>query len=203
MGTLTGQAILTRQRDLVQDVDAVRWLDPEVLRWLNDGIRELCLKRPTAHTRHTTLALGATARQSVSSIQGAWAIVDVPFTLDELGNPGKSIRKCAVTDLDAIDPDWRNKTGNDVKHWAADVEPHTFYVYPGKPKDITRHVNVVVAQTPPEVTSLAQVIPVDDIYANALGYYLAFRLYSKDSDSQASPAAATAYYTLFTNSLGA
>lgn len=203
MGTLTGQNIVTRQRDLVQDVDAVRWQDPEVLRWLNDGIRELCVKRPSAYTRHATLTVGTTAKQTITSLPGAWAIVDVPYTVDSTGEPGKSIRKCSVADLDAIDPDWRTKTGNVIKNWAPDAEPHTFYVYPGKTKDEDRYVNVVVAQTPPEVTSLAAVIPVDDIYANALGYYLAFRLYSKDADSQSSQAAATAYYTLFTNALGA
>ena len=202
MGTLTGQAIVDRQRDLVQDVDAVRWQNTEVLRWLNDGVREVCLKKPSAYTRHGSLTLDPGAKQSISALPGAWAIVDVPYNLVS-GSPGRTIRKAAIADLDTIDPTWRTSEGDTVKHWVADVEPHTFFVYPAKQKTTTRTVEVVVAQTPVDATTLATVIPIDDIYANALGYYLAFRLYSKDADSTASTSAAAAYYTLFTNSLGA
>lgn len=201
MGTITGQSILDRQRDLVQDIAAVRWLAPECLRWLNDGLRELCIKRPSSYILHAAISLGATAKNSIT-LAGATGILDIPHNVDSVGNPGRTIREASVSDLDMIEPDWRTSTGDTVRHWVKDAEPHTFYTYPGRPKTsgLARKVEVVYTATPPEMSAMANVIPVDDIYANALGYYLAFRMYSKDADAGA-PSLAEAYYKLFLNAI--
>lgn len=204
MGTLTGHNILDRQRDLVQDVDAVRWDDPEALRWLNDGIRDLITKKPATHTVHGTIALAPTVQQTITGVAGAFALADILFNTTSTGVPTTTIRRVELSSLTAINQKWPLSTGATVQHWASDTEPHTFFVYPALPvTGVTRYVDAVVATLPPDLTDLSQTIPVDDIWANTLGYYLAFRLYSKDSDGTLAPAATQAYYTLFTNSIGA
>jgi hypothetical protein len=204
MGTITGQDILTRQRDLIQDVDAVRWDNIESLRWLNDGLIEIVRLRPEAYTTRVAGSLALGTRQSLTSmtLPKAHAVLDVPANILSGGAIGDGITKADLRMLDRFEPTWRTKTATKVEHWSPiPNEPKSFYVYPG-PATVPHQVEMVVATAPPVLSSLSNAIPFDDIYANALGYYLAFRLYSKDADEATNAAAAQGYYTLFTNSLG-
>jgi hypothetical protein len=106
--------------------------------------------------------------------------------------------------LTAQAPNWFASEGTEIKHFMLDPDdPKVFYVYPAKHKTgAARKVELVYAAVPPSYVALSQTIALDDIYANALGYFLIFRMYSKDADEATNSAAAQAYYTLFTNSLG-
>ncbi len=203
MGTITGQNILDRQRDLLQDVDVVRWSNTEVLRWLNDGIREAVKIKPTSYATRSAATLGAGTRQTLAGLgfTTGYRILDVTANLDTDGTTLESaITPADLRSLDRFEPSWRTKTGTSVKHWSPIPEdPKAFHVYPASSG---KKVEVQVARTPPEMSVLSQAIPLDDIYANALGYYLAFRMYSKDTDEATNAAASQAYYTLFTQSLG-
>ncbi len=203
MGTYTGTDIRDRTRDILQD-DGTRWLDPEVVRFIDDGQREICLKKPSAFTKHTNFTLAAAAKQSIAALTDGHAVLDVVCNLDASNVPTTGIRQTSRGLLTMQDPSWFASKGTDIRHVMLDPsEPKTFYVYPALHKNGTaRKVELVYAAVPPEFVLISQAIALDDIYANALGYYLLFRLYSKDADEASNAAAAQAYYTLFTQSLG-
>ena len=203
MGTYTGTDIRDRARDILQD-DGTRWLDPEVVRWIDDGQRDICIKKPSAFTKHNNFTLAASAKQGIAALTDGHAVLDVVCNLDASNAPTTGILPTNRTLLTAQDPSWFASKGTDIHHVMLDPsEPKVFYVYPALHKTgAARKVDLVYAAVPPEFVSLSQAIALDDIYANALGYYLLFRLYSKDADEATNAAAAQAYYTLFTQSLG-
>ena len=45
---ISGSDILSRVRDTLQDTTSVRWTDAELLRYLNDGQREVVNMKPDA-----------------------------------------------------------------------------------------------------------------------------------------------------------
>ena len=47
-GTITAANLLLRIRDTLQDTTGVRWLDAELLRYMNDAQREIVNLRPEA-----------------------------------------------------------------------------------------------------------------------------------------------------------
>ena len=47
-GTITAANLLLRIRDTLQDTTGVRWLDAELLRYMNDVQREIVNLRPEA-----------------------------------------------------------------------------------------------------------------------------------------------------------
>lgn len=203
MGTYTGNDLVTRAETLVQDQDAIRWPLAELPLWIDDAQREICIKKPSAFTKHANYSLAASAKQAITSLTDGHAVLDVLWNMSAADVPGAAIRRVDKSVLTAQLPSWPTSKGTDIKHWMQGEEPKVFYVYPALHKAGTaRKVELLYAAVPPEYVALSQAIALDDIYANAIGYYLLFRMYSKESDEASNAAAAQAYYTLFTQSLG-
>ena len=59
MGTITAQSIVDRARHILQDTTSggTRWLDPELLKWLNDAQREIVLLKPNAYSSVENIGL--------------------------------------------------------------------------------------------------------------------------------------------------
>ena len=64
---LTPNNIFTRVADTLQDVGNVRWTSAELLRYLNDGRRELAINKPDIYSEHSSVALVAGTKQSIPS----------------------------------------------------------------------------------------------------------------------------------------
>lgn len=204
MGAITGTQIVSRARDLVQDVQGVRWLDPENLTWLNEGINYAVRKRPALYVRAAQVSLDASSPKQTLTIAGAFAVLDVPYNVDGANHPARAIRRCTKLDIENLDPAWTTRKGDDVRHWMPGPEAHTFYVYPALPKTsgLGRRVEIHYAATPTPLATLSTVIPFDDVWADVLTNYLLFRLYSKDAEHAANEARASTYLTLVNTSLG-
>lgn len=194
MPTVTVMSTIARASVLLQDATNIRWPKAELLDWLNDGQREIVLRKPNASTRNTSVNLVAGSKQVIPN--------DGVQLLDVVRNVnGSSIRIVDREILDAQLPDWHTMAqAKGVQHYCySDKDLKTFYVYP--PNNGAGQVDLVYSAAPAPA-ALDGVISIDDIYQSALVDYILYRAYSKDSEYAADPARVASYYTSFVNSLG-
>jgi hypothetical protein len=206
--TIAASAIIRRAVETLQDPTSVRWPVAELVRYLNDGQREIVLYRPDAMVTNTTVTCVAGTKQSLPAL-GSKLIEVVRNAASSSAK--KSIRMINREILDAQTPGWHNLTGTvDILHFMYDPrDPRVFYVYP--PATTSAQVDIVYSSYPADVTEPADGalysavsgnISVPDIYGNVLGDYILYRAYTKDSEYAGNAGRAQAHYTAFANALG-
>lgn len=203
--TTSAQSILQRVVVTLQDPSAVRWPTAELVRYLNDGQRDIALIRPDATATPASMSLAAGARQTLPAV-GAKLLEVIRNT----AGTKRAIRLVNRNVLDAQNPDWYSKAGvAEVKHYTFDPrEPRVFYVYPPVLSGVS--VEMIYSAYPANITEPASNalytavtgdLSVQDIFANALTNYILYRAFSKDAETVNATAAA-AYYQLYQSMLG-
>lgn len=208
---LTAASILTRVVDTLQDTTNVRWTTPELVRYLNDGRREVLLQRPDAYSRNEQFTAAVGTRQRLTTLNPSAAkLIDVVRNVAS----GKAVRLVNREILDSQLPGWHNiASTTDAVHFMYDPrDPLTFYVYP--PAASGAKYDVVYAAYPAEMpepatnvavstlTGASYALVLDDIYGNCLQDYVLYRAYMKDSEYAGNAGRATAHYSAFANALG-
>lgn len=207
MGALTGQNIIDRAWIILQDTNGgsgVRWPSAEQLMWINDGQREVVINLPSAFVKTTIATPVAGTRQSLIGL-GLTDGVQVQSVPRNFASNGTTVGRAITIKprlwLDEQRPNWHADPAAEAIHYFFDADdPKTFYCWP--PSDGSRRFEVVYTAIPSELGSLAATIILDDIYANALQYYVLFRSFAKNATYTKSPQNAQAYYQLFLQSLG-
>ena len=208
MPTLTGQNIADRAWTKVNEPTgstATRWTPAEALMWINDGQRECVNQLPKSHTKSTIAAIVAGTRQTLTglSITDGITVVDVPRNFAADGTtPGRALTKRERVQFDEQLPGWHSTTAAaDAVHWIFDErDPKAFYIYP--PKTAGTKLEVIYSSAPAELSALGDTISLDDIYGNALQFFMLFSFYSKDATYAKSPQMAASYWGLFMQALG-
>lgn len=204
---ISAQSIVHRVVDILQDTTSVRWPVSELVRYLNDGQREVVLYRPDATIKSATVACVAGAKQTLPT-DGA-KLIDVIRNSASAGT-NKAVRMVAREVLDAQIPNWYGLTGElDVVHFTYDPrDPKTFFVYP--PALTTTRVDITYSAFPTDVSEPAAGSTYDDvsgnldlpdIYGNVVTDYILYRAYSKDSEYAGNAQRAQAHYGAFANAL--
>ena len=205
---MPAQHIIRRCVDTLQDNTSVRWPVAELVRYLNDGQREIVLHRPDAGLASATISCVAGTKQSIPP-NGAKLIEVV-----RNAKPGGTFRAVRLINkelLEAQIPNWHTMTPQDeILHFMYDVrDPKAFYVYPPATTnarlDITYSAYPADIAEPPDGSTYTAVtgnISVPDIYANALQDYILYRAYTKDSEYAGNAQRAQAHYAAFVNALG-
>lgn len=204
---LTAQSIVRRVVETLQDTTSIRWPVSELVRYLNDGQREIIIHRPDSMVTNAAHTLSAGSRQTLPA-NGA-KLMDV--VRNSAGNR-RSVRLCAREILDSQSPGWHNLTGvTEILHFMFDPrDARTFYVYPpaaasGASVDIVYTAlpsDVVEPAAGSDYTAVTGNISVPDIYGNALQDYILYRAYTKDSQFAGNAQRAQAHYAAFANALG-
>ena len=199
MGTITGTNIVNRARKILQDTTTggTRWLDAELLDWINDAQREVVLLKPNAYSTVEDLTLIAGTRQSLPA-SGLLLLSLVRNT------SGRAVRRVDRNILDSENPVWHSSTASaTVEHYVFDEDsPTTFWVFPPQPNSGFGVVELIMSTAPADLGSLGAVITLNDIYANVILDYLLYRAYSKDTDYAGNGQRAANHYQAFNNSLG-
>jgi hypothetical protein len=205
--SIAAQALIRRVVETLQDTTSIRWPVAELVRYLNDGQREIIVHRPDAMVTNASVSLASGTKQSLPA-NGA-KLIDV--VRNSAGNK-RAIRMCAREILDAQSPGWHNLSGvTEIVHFMFDPrDPKVFYVYP--PAAVSgAAVDLVYSALPTDIaepaagTDFGAVtgnISVPDIYSNALQDYVLYRAYTKDSQYAGNEARAQARYAAFANALG-
>lgn len=203
---VAAKVVVRRASDILKDATGVRWPADELVRWLNDGQRELAILRPDAAAVIKPLALAAGFRQSLPAT--AIKLIDIP---NNAGGTMATVRQVQRAELDVLLPAWRTATASaSVKHFMHDPRvPRVFEVYPPVLAGTT--VDAAYAEFPVDVVepaansdwnAVAGNIGVPDIYTNALVDYVLSRAFSKDSELTVNAARAQGHYQAFANALG-
>lgn len=180
--TVAASAIINRARDVLIDVGATRWTDPELLRWLSDGQRTVVMAIPAASSKRATLALAAGTVQSIPADGYTLLTVERNNGAANGSTPGRVIRLVSRELVDNFNPDWHTATAKAVaQSYMFDPNvPKQFYVSP--PNTGTGYADIVYSQMPAELTSTASTLTVDDIFQTPLVDYVLYRAFQKDSD---------------------
>jgi hypothetical protein len=205
---ISAQSIIRRCVETLQDTTSIRWPINELVRYLNDGQREVVLYRPDSMVTNTTITCVAGSKQGLPS-DGAKLIEVVRNAA--AGTTKKAVRMVNREILDAQTPNWHNLTGvNEVLHFMYDPrDPKVFYVYP--PATTSAQLDIVYAAYPADIvepadgslyTAVTGNISLPDIYGNVLQDYILSRCYMKDSEYAGNAQRAQAHYQLFTAALG-
>lgn len=206
---ISAQSIIRRVVETLQDSTSIRWPTNELVRYLNDGQREVALHRPDAMRANAAHPLVAGSRQTLPA--NGTKLIEV------IRNSSGSKRaitqtKREILDASTVNSGWHNLAGTtEVLHFTYDPrDPTTFYVYPPAAAS-GASVDLVYAAMPADVTEPADgalytavsgSISVPDIYGNVLQDYILYRSYTKDSAYAGNAARAQAHYTMFANALG-
>lgn len=202
----TAQSIIQRVAETLFDRTSVKWTVDRLVRYLNDGQREIVTLRPDAMNTATNLTLAAGAKQAIPN--------DGEKLIKVLANASTSKRACTKVDINLLDnqvPGWRGLNGaTEILHWAFDpLEPKAFEVYP--PADASGAVLMIeYAKRPTDIveppagslyTAVTGDISVGDLFGNALQDYILYRCHAENTQ-YAQPARAQAHYAAFGNALG-
>lgn len=203
---IAAQSIIRRCVETLQDPTSIRWPVAELVRYLNDGQREVVLYRPDSMVTNATLSCAAGSKQTLPA-NGAKLI-------DVIRNASGSRRAVRMTNREILDaqlPGWHSLPGaSELLHFMYDPrDPKVFYVYP--PAATTASLDIVYSAYPTDIaepadgalyTAVTGNISLPDIYSNVLQDYVLYRAYSKDSEYAGNAARAQAHYQLFAAALG-
>ena len=202
---ITAKSIIRRVVETLQDPTSIRWPVPELVRYLNDGQREVKLHRPDTVRQTGDIALVAGSRQTMPTNADK---------LIEIWHNKASKRAVQMVDrriLDDQTPGWHALPASaDILHYTYDARvPTEFFVYPPaiggnslvgafsvNPTDIAEPADGVLY---PAVVGDVAVI---DALANCLQDYILYRAYTKDSEYAGNGARAQGHYAAFANALG-
>lgn len=200
---------------LLQDVNHVRWKLPELRIYLNAGLREIALRKPTAKTAYRYPLLVAGTLQAAP--ESALGVLKVIRNVQGPAAPIvglAAIRMVARADMDAQDPDWHDPAvyppQRAVRHAMIDPDDtRHFFVWP--PNDGTGRVELLTSEMPRpvaapdngrEIAQYGEIIDIDDVYINALTQYVVHRAYAKDAQAAGNAARSAAAYGMFADALG-
>jgi hypothetical protein len=202
--------ITSRVRILLNDIDATRWLDTELFKWINDSQKLVAMMRPDASVATFVMPLIAGTRQSIPT--GGFRLLDVvrnvvTVTGTTAANqvvtvPGRSVRIVDREVLDTQDPMWHTATGSaEIKHFIYDNRsPTLFYVYP--PATTAAKLEVVYSVAPTDVAAAGDTLSISDIYLDVILNYVMYRAYSKDAEYASNAALANSYLSIVNTMLG-
>lgn len=205
---ITAQSIIRRCVDTLQDPTSIRWPVADLVRYLNDGQREVVIHRPDATVTYGTKTLTSGTRQTIPT--DGMKLIEV---LRNTAGTKRAVRLCSREVLDAQVPGWHGLTGvTEILHFMFDPrDPKVFHVYPPAAA-ANASVEVSYGAYPVNVSeniadgstwsAVTGDIGLPDQYANPLCDYVLYRAYSKDSEYAGNSARAIAHYTAFANALG-
>lgn len=201
----TALSILQRVVDIAQDTTNVRWTAQELVRWLNDGQREIAVQRPDLFAAPTVITLVEGTRQTLPAT--AFKLIDV---INNVAGK-RAVRQIERKALDEINPDWHNgATSAVISQYMYDIRlPREFYVYP--PAAAGAALNTSCAIYPVDIaepsggsdyTNVSGNVSVIDLVASALVDYILYRMFAKDAEYAGNAERASAHYTTFNNLIG-
>lgn len=207
MAFTAGDVIRSAQSTL-QDAGGVRWLLPELLGYLNAGVRDIALQKPSATAETTTVALEQGTEQSLPA--GYHRLLSV---ISNVSN-GRAITPVVREVLDMQIPGWHSNAvlpfNQVVSHVLDDpFDTSRFHVCPGN--DGNGEIRVILSRLPSpiptpgsplDIAEYTAEVQVPDIYENALVDYVCYRAFSKDINVPGAAQRAQAHYGLFQAALG-
>lgn len=207
----TAQNVIQTAQATLQDGSGVRWLPTELLNYLNAGLREIALQKPTATAETTTIDLAVGTKQDIPA--GYHKLLSA--VRNNTATSKSAILPVVKEVLDVQFPGWHDITrmpaSETVSYIMDDMfDVSTFYVCPAN--DGTGQIEVMLSRLPEplvapsatllDVTTYTMPVLIAEIYENCLVDYICYRAFSKDLAVPGAAQRAQAHYQLFQAALG-
>lgn len=209
----TAGDVLRRATAILQDGSSVRWPLPELLGWLNDGMRDMAMINPRATALTEKMPLVAGTRQTLpAKFHQLLEVIANASTTAPVTN--RTVTPVVKEVLDTQFPGWHDNAvmafAKEVVHVCEDkFDARTFYVVPGNTGagEILIVGSVIpepiaLPQNPFAIESYTATVPVADIYQSALLDFVLSRAFSKDMNLPGAAQRAQAHYGMFQQALG-
>lgn len=194
--------LINNSRVLLQDTDlgGIRWIDSELIAWLNEATAEVVRMHPEANAKNSDMELVQGTKQRIPD--DGVQLINVVRNVGAANAPGRVIRLIDHNIMNNERPDWHMDTPSAVvtRYTFDHKDPFTFYVYP--PNSGTGKVTLVYSGAPDTVNEMSQNIPIPDIFAAPIVNYICFRAWLKQVGDQVSEQRAASYLALFNNAMG-
>lgn len=206
--------VMRRVEITMNDEDAIRWTRAEKCMWINDALRTIRTLKPDAFERDAVLPLVSGVRQELpASYDRILRVLGNAATANSSPRKRRTVTVVSRDLLDAAVPGWRDpvKRTQQVQHVILDEnDPRHYDVYPANDGTGALHAAVAAAHEelthagpdPEDLAAYDIELPVRDLYANAVVYYVQYRAYTKDSTFSGPINRATQFYQLFLGELG-
>ena len=192
----TVRSILNRVSALLNDEEHVRWSESELVEWLNDGQRAVAQGPATdAYVLRDTITAAAGTVQDLPD--DGLRLIDV---VQNTAN-GSQINQADYATVSMLKPLWRaDETGPAEVYFYDPDNSKQFEVFP--PQEGGEVIQIVYNAIPGDAAVEGNVV-INDIYADSLLDYIAYRALSKDTeDSSLDLNRATAFYRAFLVAIG-
>lgn len=216
MGSILASTIATRASALLSDTSNDRWSSAELLTYINDAEKEICMVKPDAYIVNVAYQLVAGSKQSIpdgtasyqdpssNTIAAGIQLLDITRNMGTDGaTPGNIITIVEMEHLDMAYPGWHNETASAtvIHYMFRDTDPKRFYVYPKQPSASMGWIEIVMAAIPTEISAIGNAINLDDIYQNTILNFVMHKAFMKDAEFAANQRLAANYYDLFLKGL--
>lgn len=225
--------VLQQASTLLNDMTPqfLRWKEPDMIRWLNEGQRAIAKYVPIAGARIDTIKLVPGSRQTIARIPAASIIPGDGSTpadvhglfLNEVtrnmgsdgGTPGAAITVVSREMLDASNRMWHTtRPAKAVDHFTFDPRnPQAFYVFPPAGDACWVEANIIAAPLAIPLPATAgeyahdgastRTLTIDDRWADDVLAYLMARAFMVESDQQYGAQQVQMYSAIFTSSINA
>lgn len=194
-----------RFMDATLDQANVRWKATEVVRYINDGQRDIAIYRPDAFSLSGELETVPGTRQELP----AGDVKVLRFVRNEVGTK-RALKIVAQDELDAIDSNWHNTTpSNVIRNVTYDERvPREYYCFP--PSDGAARLWAIRCVEPTDVptpgsevlSGVTGSLSVQALFINPLLDYVLYRAYAKDAGVPGNFQKAKLRYELYAAAIG-
>lgn len=210
--------VITRVRDALLDLGTTyRWTDAELLRWLTDAQREVCLLFPEANVTTAKVTPDAADVRIDMRLRASpampIAILRFAASDDELNDRmGYELKLVEKAVLDAFDPGWMgyrpataalNTPATSGQYYRAAVidpkDPLAFWLYPRAHNSFA--VWVTYTASPAALAATSDALTLGDQYIPVLTDYVLYRALGKDSVYTGAPAKSKEFQDSFMQKL--
>ena len=191
MATIKVVDVLNNAKIILQDSGAVRYANASLLKFFNDGQREVVLHRPDANVAAATFACANGSKQALPA--AALRLINVIRNTS-----GRAVSPVDRSMLDQNLPNWHEKIAGvaGIEHFVYEAtDPKNFYVFPKAYSTIPTDIAIS------NFSSATTVIGLDDVYANCLTDYVLYRAYQIDS-AEGNMSRSGMHFQAFLQSLG-
>ncbi len=203
--TVAARTIVSQAQTLLQDPEGIRWPASELVGWLDRAEVDIQTARPDTTATISTLALAEGHKQLIPAT--AALLIDIPANTS-----GERITKTDLVLLDAVEPNWRNRTkARVIRHFHHDMRvPRQFIVYPPAASGASVDIELSLHPVPLPATSGDGKLPstvtgnttVQDQWSTALLSMVLHYAYAKDAEYGGNAALSAAYFQRAQSILG-
>jgi hypothetical protein len=187
---MTPQDIIIGARPILNDTDPVtpRQTDVELLKYVNDGLREMVPLQPTLFSTIGDMVCDPDSCEQAITFVDAAALLEV-LCIHE----GEALTPFDMMAMGAFNPGWRTDPGGPARQWTRFAnDPLRFYLYPKAPATL-QVIDVRYARIPAAYALADVITEIPVTLQPALIDYVVYRAESKDDEHVLSQRASQFY----------